>query len=191
VSAYHGFEPFPFYELGGTADDGRPLIAGRHPRFTMVGLDFETVRGDWGMRGEVAATVEDSFQSPDLATVDGSSVDAGVGIDRQAGSYRVGATVLFHREAYATPIASRSTRHQVSLIMSADRTFARERYRARAFGVANTTEGSGFARGIGTAELRENLALEGSVGWFLGRGDDLIGRFSESDFVYVRLKYSF
>ena len=35
----------------------------RHPRFTMIGGDFETVRGEWGIRGEVAAFVRDTFQA--------------------------------------------------------------------------------------------------------------------------------
>jgi hypothetical protein len=79
----------------------------------------------------------------------------------------------------------------VSLVVSADRTFAQERYRFRGFGVYNATEASGFLRGIGMASLRDNLALEASIGWFAGKGRDLIGRFSDSDFAYVRVKYHF
>src|SRR5688500_12847322 len=79
----------------------------------------------------------------------------------------------------------------VSLVLSADRRFARARYALRAFGVATPAEGSGFARAIAVAELRDNLALEGSAGWFIGEGRDLVGRFSDSDFGYVRLKYYF
>jgi hypothetical protein len=57
--------------------------------------------------------------------------------------------------------------------------------------VANTSEGSGFVRLIATAELRDNLSLEGSVGWFVGDGRDLVGRFADSDFLYLRLKQYF
>ena len=39
--------------------------------------------------------------------------------------------------------------------------------------------------------LRDNLALEGSLGWFAGSGTDAISRFADSDFVYLRLKYFF
>jgi hypothetical protein len=77
------------------------------------------------------------------------------------------------------------------LIFSADRTFARERYRLRGFGVYGASSDSGFVRGIFIANLRDNLAFEGSVGWFAGQGEDLIGRFSDSDFAYVRMKYYF
>ena len=194
VSAYRGFEPFPLYEIQPGPDaSGRLLIAGVHPRFTMVGADFETVRGAWGLRGEVAAFVEDSFQDPALRAAPGSSVDAGAGVDRKAGSYRISATVLVHREDYDRPLIANGPqgRSDVSLVLAADRSFARERYRVRAFGVANPSEGSGFARGIATAELRDNVALEASAGWFIGRGNDLVGRFSDSDFVYARLQYYF
>ena len=73
----------------------------------------------------------------------------------------------------------------------ADRTFARERYRLRAFSVVNATEASSFLRGIGIAKLTDDLAVETSIGWFAGEGRDTIGRFSDSDFGYVRLKYYF
>jgi hypothetical protein len=59
----------------------------------------------------------------------------------------------------------------------------------RVFGVYGATEGSGFVRGIATAKLRDDVALEGSAGWFAGDGLDLAGRFRDSDFIYARLKY--
>ena len=77
------------------------------------------------------------------------------------------------------------------MIVSADRSFARQKYQGRLFGVYNPNSRSGFVRGIGTAALRDNVALEGSLGWFAGSGLDTISRFSDSDFAYVRLKYFF
>ena len=116
-------------------------------------------------------------------------MDAGAGVDRRAGNYRISGTVLFHHETIDLPI--QETRSDLSWVISADRRFSRERYAVRAFGVANTSEGSGFVRLIATGELRDNLSLEGSVGWFAGEGRDLVGRFADSDFIYVRLKHYF
>ena len=103
--------------------------------------------------------------------------------------------MLVHREVYDAPLRTldgvRTDRNDVSLVVSGDRTFARERYRLRTFGVYTPNEDSAFVRGIGTASVRDNLVLEGSVGWFLGTGTDAVGRFSDSDFAYVRLKYFF
>ena len=204
VSAYRGFEAFGLYRLDreippGSAAPVSPPILLEYPRFTMLGGDFEAVRGTWGMRAEVAAFVDDHFQSPDLRIVSGRSFDAGAGVDRRAGDYTLSATVLVHSETYDMPLAVNEDgdededldgRSDLSLVMSLDRTFARERYRIRVWRV-NTTDASAFVRGIGMANVRDNLALEASIGWFAGDGRDLVGRFGDSDFAYLRLKYYF
>jgi hypothetical protein len=194
VSAFRGFETFGFYTLEGDA----PVrtVALEYPRFTMIGSDFEAVLGQWGVRGELAAFVDDNFQTATLDVVRGHSFDAGIGVDRRAGDYTVSGTVLVHREAYDEPVVTSDRtledgRTDVSLVASADRTFDRERYRLRTFGVYNLTEESAFVRAIGMATLRDNLLLEASIGWFLGEGRDLVGRFGDSDFVYLRAKYYF
>ena len=209
VSVFRGFESIGLYTVE-SVPTAPPTVAVVYPRFTMIGADFEAVRGRWGVRGEAAAFVADNFQSPDLRIVTGHSVDAGVGVDRRAGDYTLSGTVLVHSESYDTPLSLPNSspssspnsnpssnndtsdgRTDVSLVVSADRTFARERYRFRGFGVYNATEVSGFVRGIGMATLRDNLALEASIGWFAGDGRDLVGRFGDSDFAYLRLKYYF
>jgi len=139
--------------------------------------------------------VDDNFQGSSMRVVKGSSVDAGFGVDRKAGDYRISATGLFHREAYnevlsSAPGADRS-RADISLILSGDRSFARERYGLRTFGVYNASESSGFLRATATAKIRDNVGLEGSGGWFVGDGRDIVGRFGHSDFLYARLTYYF
>ena len=190
VSAYRGIRTFGVYSAAGPIE-----LVRVYPRFTMIGGDFETVRGAWVVRGEVAGFVRDAFQAENTALVrEGHSFDAGAGVDRKAGDYRVSAQVLMHHESYDAaplPLALPSSRTDVSLIGSADRTFARQRYAARLFGVYNPNSAAGFMRAIVTAALKDNVALEGSVGWFAGSGTDTIGRFSDSDFGYVRLKYFF
>jgi hypothetical protein len=193
VSAYRGFEAFGHYQqvlLPPTPDLplGAIRLDERHPRYTMLGGDFETVAGEWGLRGEVAYFTGENIQSPDASILEGNSLDAGIGVDRRAGNYQFSGTVLFHQEGAD---AADVDRRDVSLIVSADRTFSREKYRARAFGVYNPAEGSAFVRGIGIAKLRDDVALEGSGGLFAGAGRDTIGRFVDSDFLYVRLKYYF
>jgi len=199
VAGYSGFEPFPLYEIrtAAPATPGGPPAAAvhaRHPRFTMVGGDFETVRGDWGIRGEAAVFVRDNLQTERPAVVSGRSVDVGVGVDRKAGNYRVSGTLLVHAEdPDAIPVLplvpAPESRRDVSLMVAADRWFAHERYRVRAFSVYNASEGSSFVRAIATAKLTDDVALEGSVGWFAGDGRDTIGRFTDSDFAYARLRW--
>jgi hypothetical protein len=202
LSAYRGFEPFGLYRLRvrppvAPFASPQPIIQERFPRFTMLGGDFETVRGQWGIRGEVAAFVRDNFQGDQAQVFEGSSLDAGVGVDRKAGSYRFSGTLLLHRESLpqhreAPPGTLRhEARRDISVIVSLDRTFAQERYQVRGFSVYNPSERSSFLRGIFTAKLRDDVAFEGSGGWFAGDGHDTIGRFSDSDFVYARLRYYF
>ena len=190
VSTYRGFRPFGMYSAAGPIE-----LARIYPRFTMIGGDFETVSGAWAIRGELAAFVRDAFQAPGSPLIrTGQSFDAGGGVDRKAGDYRLSGQVLLHREDYDPDPAAAglpASRTDVSLIASADRSFARQKYEGRLFGVYNPKSDSGFIRGILSASLRDNVALEGSVGWFAGEGQDNIGRFSDSDFTYVRLKYFF
>jgi hypothetical protein len=184
ISGYRGFRPVGIYAATGPVSVDRV-----YPRFTMAGADFETVAGAWVVRGELAAFVRDAFQPPTPGPVlTGRSFDAGGGIDRKAGAYRVSGQVLVHREEYDD---TRAPRTDVSLIVSTDRSFSREKYEGRWFAVYNPATGAAFVRGIGRANLRDNLALEGSLGVFGGDGVDAIGRFSDSDFAYVRLKYFF
>lgn len=202
LAAFRGFEPFGVYSLNPPPNplalpppgSPPPVLERSFPRFTMLGGDFETVRGEWGVRGELAVFTEDTFQDG-VRPVSGRSLDAGVGVDRKAGDYRISGTLLVHHEAYDMPLmpldAADTSRTDVSLIASMDRSFAREKYNVRLFSVYSATEGSSFVRGITTAKLRDHVALEGSIGWFVGDGRDLIGRFSDSDFAYARLKIYF
>jgi hypothetical protein len=184
VSAYRGFRAFGMYSAVSPIEIDRI-----YPRFTMIGGDFEAVAGAWVVRGETAAFVRDAFQAPSTAAVlAGQSFDAGIGLDRKAGSYRVSGQVLVHHEGHES---SSQGRTDVSLIASTDRSFARQKYETRLFGVYDPNNGSGFLRGIATAKLGDDVSLEGSLGWFAGSGPDTIGRFSDSDFAYVRLKYFF
>lgn len=198
VTAYRGFRTFGLYSAVSPTDIDRV-----YPRFTLIGGDVEVVAGPWVVRGETAAFVRDSFQAEAAAVVlPGQSFDGGIGLDRKAGSYRVSGQVLVHHEGYdrlpqvvtALALAGRSFsagRTDVSLIASTDRSFARQKYETRLFAVYDPSHGSAFLRGIATAKLRDEVAIEGSLGWFSGSGPDAIGRFSDSDFLYVRLKYFF
>jgi hypothetical protein len=190
IGAWRGFDAFGAYEL--LPPDPLALTQELRairtfPRYTMIGGDFETVRGSWAWRGEVAAFTGETDR-----------FDAGVGFDRRAGDYHVSGTLLVQRDAeVAAPggeVVPAST--STSIVSAAERTFARERYRTRAFLVYNLTEGSAFARNITSMEVRENVSLEGSVGWFFGSGDapvsrDVITRFSDRDFLYARVRIHF
>jgi hypothetical protein len=194
ATAYRGYRTFPMLTL---TDAG---LVERFPRFTMVGGDFETVRGEWGVRGEAAAFLDDELQSTRAVRgVPGRSYEAGVGADRRAGSYRVALNVLVTRRTVDTgdprgvPFEDDPELEgtDVALVASADRSFARETRTVRVFGVYDPTDDTTFARAIAAISLRDDVWLEGSGGIFAGSALDLIGRLTRRDFLYVRLKIYF
>ena len=163
------------------------LPIGRFPRFTMVGGDFETVRGAWGVRGEAAIFVERTLQAEGLpVAAEGKSFEAGVGVDRKAGDYRLSGNFVMARR---TSRVVEDT--DPLLVASLDRSFARETRHLRAFGAFNPADRSAFARLIASFHLRDDVVLEASGGWFGGSGDDALSRLATRDFLYTRLKVSF
>ncbi len=196
VSAWRGFEGFGFLSFVPftlpTGSGPTPSVVGQlvesYPRFTMLAADAETVRGGWAIRGEVAGFVDKTLDGP-LGPVKGKAVDAGVGVDRAAGDFRVFGSLVWHREW--SSISSSYTRDHLNVIASLDRRFSRERYLVRVFGVVNPEDRSGFVRALASWSVRDNLTLEGSGGAFIGQGTDTIGRFVDRDFVSARIRYQF
>jgi hypothetical protein len=185
VSGYRGIRAFPVSSAGVDLQLG-PYVRESFPWFTMVGGDFETVRGAWGVRGEVAAFVDDELQSTrTLQGVEGHSVTAGIGVDRKAGDYRVSANALWSRSSVD------GGRTDASLVIAADRSFARETRTLRLFAVYDPADATTFTRVIAAVSLRDNLWLEGSGGLFAGSSLDIIGQLTRRDFAYARLKVFF
>ena len=182
VSAWRGFESFPTYVLQPFVLDPRAPVLPRFtevfPRFTMIGADFETVSGPWGLRGELAW-----FRSPTPRSFEG-----GIGADRRAGNYRVALNAL----------VSRVDDTDLTLVGWAERTFVRETRTVRLLAVYDPGDETAFVRGIGAFSVRDNLWLEASAGWFNGdgtpgaqSGTDVLGLLSSRDFLYARLKVYF
>jgi hypothetical protein len=168
VSSFRGFQAFPSYAILPPT-----TLVEAFPRYTMLGGDFETVRGPWGLRGEAAAFVDDG---PDR-------IESGVGVDRRAGDYRVAGNILWtHHDTEG---------NDVTLVAAADRSFARETRTVRVFAVYDPADETMFVRGIGAVSLRDDVWLEGSAGIFTGTALDTLGRLTRRDFVYTRLKVFF
>ncbi len=196
ISAWRGFEGFGvvgFEPTGFSAGPGPiPTVVGtlveRYPRFTMIAGDAEMVQGGWAIRGEVAGFIDKTLTGP-LGQKKGRAIDAGIGVDRAAGDYHVFGSLVWHREWFMSPSSGATQR--LNVIASVDRRFLRERYLVRLFGVFNPDDRAGFVRGLASWNVRDNVLLEASGGAFLGEGSDTISRFTDRDFVFLRLKYSF
>ena len=203
VSAYRGFESLPVYEVV-TTQAITATFHERFPRFTMIGADFETVRGPWGMRGEMAAFVDRTLQvveSP--ALVKGKAIEAGLGVDRKAGGYRVSSNLILTKRwstlglslspsvVDARPANLSIDRTDLTLVGAIDRSFVRDTRSIRALAVYNPREDSAFTRVIATFSMRDNLSLELSGGLFAGDGVDALSRLASRDFLSARLKVFF
>jgi hypothetical protein len=211
ATVYRGLRTFPIIEAFNllpvepfSSPSALPVAAEVFPRFTMLGGDFETVRGAWGVRGEVAFFVDDTLQSVALRRgVEGASAEGGIGVDRRAGSYRLSGNVLVaHRSASVdsmTPTGTSEPRlseptlsgTDVSFVVAADRSFARETRTLRVFAVSDPGNGTSFVRAIGAISLRDDVWLEGSGGVFTGASTSTLGRLTRQDFLYARLKVHF
>lgn len=207
-SVYRGFEAFPFYRVtvAPTFAPGPPVfvVGSDHPRFTMVAGDAETVRGPWGLRGEVAwfprSTLQ-SFGAASTLALPGRTLAAGVGADRKTGNYRVAANVVVTRKRLDRDVLSRTLlpapldagveSTDVLLVGWAERSFARETRSVRLLAAHNPQAGSLFLRAIAAWNLRDDVAFEASGGWLRGDGQDLLSRLARRDFVYARLKVHF
>jgi hypothetical protein len=193
LSAYRGLRSFPVVSA--------PPYVETFPRFTMLGGDFETVRGEWGIRGEAAAFVDDTFQSvssgagvPRLSTEEGHSMNAGVGIDRRAGDYRIAGDVLWSYRAAESRRGS-----DVTFVAAADRSFVHDTRMLRVLAVYDPGDAF-FVRAIVAVSLRDDVSIEGSSGLFTGDSSthdriglavDTLARFARRDFLYARLKVLF
>jgi hypothetical protein len=193
VSAYRGFESFGTVSLEPTAGAGA-LVVGelveRYSQFTMVATDAEAVVGPWAIRGE-AAYFLDRVVAGTFGAVDGRALDAGIGVDRSAGDYRLFTSVIWHRDW--TVEGPAMVNHDLSIIGSVERRFSRDRYLARVFAVGNPVDESGFVRGVAAWSVRDNVALEASAGVLFGSASstDTLSRFRDRDFGFVRVQWFF
>jgi len=189
VSAYRGFEGQALYDVAvpavGDGQPAAPVLHGVHPRFTMLGADAETVKGEWGVRGEMAWFPSRSLSVRDgEPAVAGQSLSAGVGVDRKAGAYRVAANTVWTRRAPERHAVT----HDVTVVGILERNFARETRILRAVGVVSPDEGSGFARLSTSVNLRDGWWVDAVAGMFWGAGTDALSRLRSRDLVSLRLK---
>jgi hypothetical protein len=195
VSGYRGTESFGVLSFEPTVPQVPSLtivgsLVERYPRFTMVAADAEAVVGAWAIRAE-GAYFPDRVVAGSAGSADGSALDAGVGVDRSVGDYRVFASIVWHRD-WSDQLAAASN-DDLSLITSVERRFARERYMVRVFAVANPVDRSSFVRALAAWSIRDDLSLDVSAGVLSGReqSNDTLSRFRERDFGFARVRWSF
>jgi hypothetical protein len=189
--AYKGREDFPILAIS----DFTPFpfnleITDYYPRFTMFGGDMETVVGKWGLRGEAAVFLDDSFQHPvGLEVVTGKSLQIGIGGDRKFGDNIVNLNLVYQRRS--SDNAFLESPEELSLVAGFDRSFSYDLKNMSLLSVYNPVDKTLFLRWNGRDNLFRNFWLELSLGIFIGSGNDLVGRFQDADFFFLRGLYHF
>ena len=194
VSGWSGFVPFALIDGLSIVNPGRLRLV--HPRYTMFGADVETVRGRWAIRAEGAYFPDRPLQVDSLPEIfEGDAFEAGAGVDRRAGDFTFSGTVLLrHEDAAGRPAAGplvAGARTNVSAVAGFSRSYARDRFETRLFSLVNPADRAAFVRGVLTWKPADDVSVDGTVGWFAGEGDDVVTRFGDRDFAFVRVKYFF
>ncbi|MEX2270806.1 MAG: DUF1302 family protein [Vicinamibacterales bacterium] len=199
ISAWRGFVPFAL--IGGIAPGQPGSLRLVHPRYTMLGADLETVTGKWAWRAEAAWFPDRPLQvENEPRTFEAGSFEGGVGLDRRAGDFTLSGTLLFRRTGAGDPADREAALNDVSVVAGFSRTYDRDRIETRVFALINPEDKAGFLRGVLAWKPIDDVAIETSIGWFAGEGDDQTGTglalqdlspLRDRDFGYIRLKYYF
>jgi hypothetical protein len=150
------------------------------------------VTGDWAWRAEAAYFPNRPLQvAADPSIFEANALETGAGVDRRAGDFTLSASLLVRVEDTASRASdgslAASSNTDVSVVGGFSRSFARERFQTRLFTLLNPKDRAAFVRGVFTWKPLDDLALESSVGWFAGEGNDLITRFADRDFFFLRM----
>ena len=184
VSAYRDIVDFDHYEFTPAG-----FIAQRPARW-MAGADLEAALGNWVVRFDGAAYLDDPLQQAGAVptVVQRDTYRAGVGVDRRVGDNSLYFNALYNYIPDDVPLDQRS---EVSVFGGFTRDYAQATGSVRIFGLWNAESESGFTRLVWDQELVENLRLDVSGGLFWGDGGSAFRSFDDADFVTARVRLYF
>lgn len=160
-------------------------------RLNILGMDFESFIGQFGVRGEIGFLFSNSYLKDDFSVIKKDTVSFGIGIDHTTPNdfyynlQLIGRYIFEYEELYQTKRLS----HQIIGIFSKD--FWRGRLTPSLYcGYSLTYKDSFF-----NPEIRYNFdrGLSMAIGGFIFDGDlqTTFGLFDDNDSIYVRTEYKF
>jgi hypothetical protein len=185
LSGYHDVVDFDRYQVTPAG------VAASRPSRWMAGADIEAALGNWVLRLDGAAFVDDPLQvqvATAPAIVRRDTFQAGIGADRRSGDTTFYVNALY-RHLPTDPLLDAVS--ELSLFGGLTRDFAQGTRTVRIFGLWNTESDSGFARLSWDHEVVENLRLDVSGGLFVGQGGSVFRSIEDADFVTARIRFYF
>ena len=192
---FRGFYDFPMYKLtyrfNPVLHEFIPdTIQAEYLKYTMLGYDFEFVKGKWGIRGEGAFFSDYGFQKKGILDyAEGNYFIGGFGVDRSFGDNYFNFSALYRKIFVDDAIEER--KKEITLLGNVERQFSYETKIIKLFSLYNTMSDSIFLKGTFSIMLLEGLWIESSVGIFEGKEKDILSKFEDSDFFLISCKYNF
>jgi hypothetical protein len=167
------------------------VLTESHPRVNIVGADFETVLGTWGVRGEIAAFFDKPFLKEDFGYTEKNLLSLGIGLDHTTAQniylnlQFVEDIVLDDENLYA------QKRDTHAVIGSLSKPFQRGKITANLDFAYNLS----WKDWMVNPELTYDFSngLNAGVGLFVFGGEPVtrFGRYNDKDLAYISLQYAF
>ena len=165
-------------------------ITADYPWVVTLGGAFETTVGDYGVRGEIAHTINAEYQAADLDVAEADQTLAGLGIDLTYDALYTNLQVVQQWVQQSTPLLF--TRKQAATLVfvleyeTFQGTVTPAFYTAWDFG-----DNSAFIRPRVLYKESDHLTLDFGFHFFLGDKTTALGAFSANDQVYLMATLSF
>lgn len=163
-----------------------------YPRTRIYGLEFESILGDVGIRGEAAYFDKQSFLQQDLTSTRKEVLHAVAGVDYDpSGGWYLN---LQLSEQYLSDYQEAIlffARHNVSALGELSREWARGRWQASLQGIYYFTDQSWHANPELTHSPVDDLDISLGLHLLQGARDTVLGQYRDNDQLYLRVKYYF
>jgi hypothetical protein len=161
-------------------------------RSHILGSEFETTLGWFGLRGELVFSDGRTFMTDSLASMDSSTLFTVIGADYQGETGWYANMQLSHQ--YLIDFEDEVLffeRHNVALNGELSNEFARGKVEVGTAGIYYLSDGSSYFNPYILWKLIANFEAEFGFNFFYGDEDSLLGFYNDNDEIYLKLSYAF
>ena len=163
----------------------------QHDRIQVIGADFETTIGDFGLRGEAAILLKPMYLDNDFQLVKRSTFDFGIGIDHMTSDQLYLNLQFITHMIYKgdTLYARKSFEHQLVGLFSKE--FMRGDLIPAFYWAYNFTYKDYFMNPKITYKYNGNISLTAGAFFFGGVETSLFGHYDKNDLYYFMMRYQY